>query len=187
MSNNHAHFSRSVNSSMNRKNRHLSGLIKYAVFTYTRHCLLRINTMATAYEEKCIKRAILPSGKLIKQNLNAAHLWVRSNMSTSPLVFSPVLNISSVKSKQLYSRERLLYISVVLKYPACVFIFTCPRCLIVYHFKLWLSCYLCRGLPKWSIFYQCNPPLYTTVRNTQHFITAQVLGLQSYVPCRGAL
>lgn len=125
--------------------------------------------------------------KLIKQNLNAAHLWVRSNISTSPLVFSPLLNISSVKSKQLYSRERLLYIPVVLKYPACVFIFTCPRCLIVYHFKLWLSCYLCRGLPKWSIIYQCNPPLYTTVRNTQHFITAQVLGLQSYVPCRGAL
>lgn len=106
--------------------------------------------------------------KLIKQNLNAAHLWVRSNISTSPLVFSPLLNISSVKSKQLYSRERLLYISVVLKYPACVFIFTCPRCLIVYHFKLWLSCYLCRGLPKWSIFYQCNPPF---IYNRQKYAT----------------
>lgn len=40
--------------------------------------------------------------KLIKQNLNATHLWIRSNKSTSPLVFSPLLNISSVKSKQLY-------------------------------------------------------------------------------------
>lgn len=74
MSNNHAHFSRSVNSSMNRKNRHLSGLIKYAVFTYTRHCLLRINTMATAYEEKCIKRAILPSGNSLNK-IKMQHIY----------------------------------------------------------------------------------------------------------------
>lgn len=136
MSNNHAHFSRSVNSSMNRKNRHLSGLIKYAVFTYTRHCLLRINTMATAYEEKCIKRAILPSGNSLNK-IKMQHIYEYvATYQPNPLFFPPALNISSVKSKQLYSRERLLYISVVLKYPACVFIFTCPRCLIVYHFKL---------------------------------------------------